>query len=1103
MLYFSFFNGTYYCVFCTSMINLYTSKSGNLCLFRRNKDRGIILDKHEYQIRNDEIKALIKKREFQKAVEIADTIDWTKVRSVTTLCTISDLYKVNRRYSEAKILLEQAYDKYPNGRMIVYSLCELSIRMGEIVQAIEYYKQYVSQWPTDKGKFILQYKIYETQDVSIEERIAVLEELKKRDYEEKWGYELANLYHRMGLATKCVEECDELIVWFREGPYVKKAMELKMLHQQLTDSQMDLYESMMPPKPQQPVEVQPPVAGDAQKKNEEDDIMVKTMDMGQYNTINLQRALAESMKDVLVADNGFAPLVEMPAEPTAVESLTQEIEIQDIEEQLEKPFDVEQQKPFTNTGITKAIIAPMMEGEDEEETETEEVNEADVVNEVKEVENVEPAADTVEIKQEIPQAPAEVAPKRNSMQDTGEMEELFFDDECRDTEELRIEARAIRMATNEEIPRSIYNDEKFEQKDDTEKYDPVRDLELTMMYDPSMLPEELKKEGLEIPEQKQEVVIETAPAVDPGATRIFTKEDLNIIETAKNAVIEEFPREDIGDRGKEELLRLIDEKVQEALANALNSDRIFARTQAQMAARYAEAPSAMDNMLSQEYDGQISMVLPDKEPVEKQITGQLNIEDLLGEWENTKKHSQEKQEAQTARLVEEHTGRLFTEFEEKARDGILEKLERENLEDSEQVDIDAEYQKYVDSVMAEEKPASEESAAEEFAVEELEEITDENVDIPEEASSEEVPVETVELPLDELAEELNKSEEAVDTADEEESVEELEEEPKEVLEEEEELITETTKEDEATEDLTEDEAESEPQKDEDIMDETDGDTEAEEDFGEDDEEDDESYEEEEEEEPAPDVDRSMTEDEISLFGQFAQTKRARQKLLRALDKVSLAAYTGNIYVTGDTAEESLELAKNVVRYVQSTDHNFSGKIAKVTGQSLNNKSVEIMIEKLANGGLIIEKASGMSAETTKDLLKALNQEKTGIVVVLQDSKKRMHKMMEFFDGMKQIFNVHVEVEELSDDALVAYGKKYAEHLEYAIDDMGVLALHTRIDELQTSDHVVTVSDVRDIVDEAIDNANRKSFKHFTDVLFAKRYDDEDMIILREKDFIEY
>jgi len=248
--------------------------------------------------------------------------------------------------------------------------------------------------------------------------------------------------------------------------------------------------------------------------------------------------------------------------------------------------------------------------------------------------------------------------------------------------------------------------------------------------------------------------------------------------------------------------------------------------------------------------------------------------------------------------------------------------------------------------------------------------------------------------------------------------------------------------------------------------------------------------------------RSMTEEEIGLFAPFIQTKAARIRLMKSLDQISLAAYTGNVFVTGETQEEAVELAKNVVKEVQMTDRNFSGKVAKVTGHSLNNRDIDSVVAKLSNGALIVEKAAEMDAQTTKDLLKALNQEKSGIVVVLQDNKKAMHKMMEYFSGMKEVFNVHIEVEELGGEALVAYGRKYARYLEYSIDEMGVLALHTRIDALQTADHIVTVADVRDIVDEAIENANRKSFRHFTDVLFAKRYDDDDMIILRERDFLE-
>ena len=179
------------------------------------------MDKQEYKLRAEEIKSLIAKRDFFNAVKIADEIDWSRVRSVSMLCTVSDLYKANRRYKESKELLLMAYERHPNGRMIVYSLCELCIKMGEVVQAVEYHKQFVQMAPMDNGKYVLQYKLYVAQEVSLEERIAVLEELKKRDYREKWGYELAYLYHRIGLATKCVEECDELILWFSDGKYVK------------------------------------------------------------------------------------------------------------------------------------------------------------------------------------------------------------------------------------------------------------------------------------------------------------------------------------------------------------------------------------------------------------------------------------------------------------------------------------------------------------------------------------------------------------------------------------------------------------------------------------------------------------------------------------------------------------------------------------------------------------------------------------------------------------------------------------------------------------------------------------------------------------------
>ena len=293
------------------------------------------MDKYEYKVRANEIEELIRQGAYAEAAEIADTIDWRRVKSVMMLCKVSDLYKMNRRYEDARDMLLLAYERRPGGRSICYSLCELSIKMEEYVQAIEYYKEYVQavSSPMDTGRYVLQYKLYEAQDVSLEERIAVLEKLKQCDYLPKWGYELAYLYHRVGLASRCVEECDELIAWFGDGKYVMKAMELKMLHQPLSPEQQKKYDhrfddlNVEEQLPSQEASVEEVSAeeteggqneenlslGDTQvytgvgeeespKQEDEMDIHVKTMDVGQYNTINLQAELAEGLREVLAEE---------------------------------------------------------------------------------------------------------------------------------------------------------------------------------------------------------------------------------------------------------------------------------------------------------------------------------------------------------------------------------------------------------------------------------------------------------------------------------------------------------------------------------------------------------------------------------------------------------------------------------------------------------------------------------------------------------------------------------------------------------------------------------------------------------------------------------
>ena len=246
--------------------------------------------------------------------------------------------------------------------------------------------------------------------------------------------------------------------------------------------------------------------------------------------------------------------------------------------------------------------------------------------------------------------------------------------------------------------------------------------------------------------------------------------------------------------------------------------------------------------------------------------------------------------------------------------------------------------------------------------------------------------------------------------------------------------------------------------------------------------------------------RGLTREEKELYAPFIQSRSAREKLVQAIDNISMAAYTGNVVITGEEGMDTMTFAKNMIREVQMTDSNFSGKVAKISGESLNGRDVNETLWNLNNGALIIYRASGMEARTASVLHKALQQENLGIIIILEDTKKAIQRMFLGTPELYGDFTARMDLEALSNDTLVAFGKRYAREKEYSIDNLGVLALHTRIEELQTIDHVVTVVEVKKIVDEAIRHACRKTLGHFFDILFSKRYDEEDMIILTEKDF---
>lgn len=865
------------------------------------------MDKFEYKASADEIKALIAEGEYAEAAKIADKIDWRRVRSVMMLCTISDLYKINRRFQESKDILLLAYEKHPTGRLIIYSLCELCIKMGEYDQASEYYKEFVQIAPRDTGRYVLQYRLYEALDVSIEERIAILEEFKKREPREKWVYELAYLYHRIGLTTKCVEECDEMFLWFGEGRYVIKALELKALHQPLSPEQQEKYDAYIEGRSagenvdeELEVEEQPDESaedvqaleetyyGETGFYGEEEDVLaapttelpeVKPVDVGQYNTINLQMALAESMKEVLDDGDDVSRGVQ---------------ESEDEADMSEDMGEFEETADFSG---------------DAEETASEETYEA------------------------------------------GEAETF---------EEPEVPIK------NEPIP--------FEEPRERKPQPSITDTIIAPLLE------------------------ETAKLPNINA---LNEEEL---QTASEEIVQD-------DTVAFDAQKIIEEMTREA-------ERLQARAIREQALA-ASKPTEYDKYLAQEYDGQISFVLPDAEKVEKQITGQLSIDDIMAEWEQLKKDNQEKRMEDVRQHIMAQTGSLFANFDEATKNGLLEELEKafmaaimkessKNPHVKKVVFPDDMPEREVSVKKAEPAPARKEEPVRE----------PEDTDTLEDADTKET---DVQKPAGKPAREAAPAQEAGEADSGEETA----------------------------------------------------------------------------------KDRELSPEEQELFGKFVHQRKSKKQLIHVLDNMSLASCTGNIIITGEEEVTTISLAKALIREMQYNDSNFSGKVAKIEGHVLNKKDVEATFSKMDNGALIIVEAAKLKAATVASMVKVLEKENMGLLALLVGTKTELNELLSKHSALANSFNLRVDIEPLDNEALVAYAKQYAEEMEYSIDEFGILALHTRIADRQTSDHEVTLSEVKDLVDEAIEYANKKTPKHFMDILLAKRYDEEDMIILREKDFMHY
>ena len=974
------------------------------------------MDKYEYKLRSDEIVKLIEEEKYVEAANIADMIDWRRVKSITMLLKVSALYRVNRRNEDSKAVLQIAYERYPANRAVLYSLCEVSVELDDVVAAIEYYKEFVKLAPRDNGVFTLRYRILEAQEASLEERIELLEELKKRDYQEEWAYELAYLYHRVGLATKCVEECDDLILWFGDGPYVMKAMELKMLHAPLTPIQQKKYDMAKTRQSQEDY-----AAGDT------------------YSEENYS-------EEESYAEDGYGAEDVYPEENYSEE-----------ESYAEDGYGVEDAYPEENYNE---------EPYPEDDYRTEEIYTEDTyLADNAEVDNIDNYA--VEENQSVSSAYRDTGSIDMSQYNTinlqkvvaESMKELFADDE-----DIFAEERA-----------DIVQPEDIHQENATEVSNPSAEdntEDNTLIQEDH---EELSQSEPETTEKEQPVPVHTSRVAQmvTGVSEIAPEPHTGAI--SKVFVPGEDARVIRQDTDMDMLRDITEESVQEEHDRLEeNGENVFDEQptlQEEIASIPIPVPEeeVADAVQEEEQDTQEEVFHP--------MTGQMNLDEVLGEWERMKQENAAKHKEEVRKLVLQQTGKIFENFDNSVKNGIFGELEKEDegeveelteiedtpdMEETELQEKITESQAWMDE--ENETESVELSDAEESMEESVKESYEEQSFVQEEDAGQEYSEEEYEQEYAESEEEIEEAAPEQEEYPEEEYVDDnAEEDSGEILE---------------TQEINLDTAEIGDLPDK-IIETTDKETKG----------------------VRKEEIRDFTPEEQELFENFAVTKKIRKQIIYALDKMSLAAYTGNVIITGEAGLGTVRLAKNLIREYQALDANFSGKVAKITGEKLNLRNLSEVFAKLGNGALIIEKANGITQDKLYEMANLLNQDNLGLVVIMEDTRKEITHLLEKQAFISDYFNIRIDLMEMDNNALVDYAKNYALALEYSIDELGTLALYTRIANSQSGNHVVTKDEVRDIIDEAIWKSKKFNLKNFVDVLLSKRYDKEDMIVLRERDFM--
>ena len=1047
------------------------------------------MDKYEYRVKTEQMLDHLEKKEYQQAKEIADGIDWRRVKNASMLNTVSEIYEYNGEFKKGRDILFLAFDRAPGSRKIVYRLGTLALKIKDIREATDCYEEFVKLAPKDPNQYILKYKILRTQGASLTDQITALEEFKKAEYIEKWAYELAKLYDEAGMTAECLEECDDLILWFSEGKYVYLAMELKMKYKPLTPLQQEKYDSR---------------PGAVKKKPEPEKQPESTLeevdDENEYNesteeTVDVQE---EPVRE---------PVTERVDESEVQEIPPQEVPMQETVVQEEIPQEVPMQETVVQEEIPQEEIV--------EEAAEEVVEEEPVYTEPEEA--VEEHGST--IKQVVTGATLEEALAQGMAVANG----------------ITIEEEAMKEREDEILANGQMMIDDILQKWEEKQKDHEAAIEKQKAKDEERLQKEREQARIRQEEERREVERKAAEAEarrkaeEEEAARKAAEEEARRKaeeEAARKAAEEEARRkaeEEAARKAAEEEAR---RKAEEEAARKAAEEEARRKAEEEAARKAAEEEARRK---AEEEEAARKAAEEEAEPISKTQRIPDDIVRLMEEMGNEESEEElyeedfedgSETEEDFIEGIEEElsgidmSGSSFEEADFGDEDFEEADFEEEDFEDEDFEEADFEEEDFEDEDFEDEDFEETDFEEEDFEDEDFEEADLEDEDFEEE-DEEEADFEEEDFE-DEDFEEADFEEEDFEDEDFEEADFE-----------EEDFDADFADVDDEEEDFDADFADVDDE-------ETDFDDEDLE--IEDDEEADEELEIEEpsEEEIQARIKKSkggvpfdtgfvvtgrydlsatseiglkagLTEEQKKLFSYFVPVRGMSEQIVEVLDNDRRAqregtSKTGNLLVIGRKGSGKTVLAVDIVKAIQKQRSLKQGKVAIVTGDSLNKKELTNIIQKLRGGAIIIEHAGKLNARTVKEL-NYLMEKKTGeLLFVLEDQRKPLERLMTANPEFKKKFSSKLELPVFINDELVTFGQTYAKENGYKLDEMGILALYSRIDVMQREDHAVSVAEVKEIMDEAISHSQKANVKHLARRVFGKGTDDSDRIILKEEDF---